>query len=130
MPYLGKFFVPSRTGYCAAKWALHGFYGTLRIELRDSPIAISLICPGPVQTAINQTRLGGDPAGFSLNQAMRVEKAADRIIESVRAGKREDLFDSGPIGEWVAFLCPPLMDWICLKKVQSSFSTPLQTKQD
>ncbi|XP_036431119.1 dehydrogenase/reductase SDR family member 7 [Colossoma macropomum] len=46
---------PLATGYSASKYALQGFFNSLRPELTDSPgITISMICPGPVVSQIVQ----------------------------------------------------------------------------
>jgi NAD(P)-dependent dehydrogenase (short-subunit alcohol dehydrogenase family) len=49
-----------RTGYCASKHALHGFFTTLRTEIRDSGVHIMIVCPGFVQTNLQTRALGGD----------------------------------------------------------------------
>jgi short-subunit dehydrogenase len=45
---LGIIAMPFRGAYNASKFALEGFSNTLRIELRDTPISVSLIEPGPI----------------------------------------------------------------------------------
>ena len=49
-----------RTGYCASKHALHGFFTSLRSELRDSGVHIMLVCHGFVNTNLQTRALGGD----------------------------------------------------------------------
>jgi short-subunit dehydrogenase len=51
---------PYRTGYAAAKHALHGFYDALRAELWKDNIAVTLVLPGWVQTNISLNALAGD----------------------------------------------------------------------
>src|SRR5262249_3270465 len=46
----GKTGVPTRTGYAASKHAMSGFFDCLRIELMDSGVTVSMICPGFVST--------------------------------------------------------------------------------
>jgi len=43
---LGIIAMPFRGAYNASKFALEGFTNTLRIELRDTPIKVSIIAPG------------------------------------------------------------------------------------
>ena len=47
---LGVVAMPWRGAYNATKFALEGLTDTLRLELRDAPIHVSLIEPGPIAT--------------------------------------------------------------------------------
>jgi NAD(P)-dependent dehydrogenase (short-subunit alcohol dehydrogenase family) len=47
---LGVVTMPFRGAYNASKFALEGFTSTLRQELRGSPIHVSIIAPGPIET--------------------------------------------------------------------------------
>jgi short-subunit dehydrogenase len=65
---------PRQTLYNASKYALIGFYDSLRMELqaKNSGVGISMICPGFVKTGL--TRGGGlgrdgKPIGVSLEKA-------------------------------------------------------------
>lgn len=46
---MGIFGAPMRSGYAAAKHALHGFFDALRAELYAQNISITMICPGFIQ---------------------------------------------------------------------------------
>jgi short-subunit dehydrogenase len=91
---LGKFGLPGRSGYCASKHALHGFFDTLRAELWSDNIQVTLVLPGWVRTniSINALTAGGVPqrkmdsgtaTGFSP------EFCAQRIVAAAEAGKAE-----------------------------------------
>ncbi|QKS71270.1 SDR family oxidoreductase [Paenalkalicoccus suaedae] len=41
---------PKASAYCASKWALLGFAGSLKLELAEDGIAVSTVAPGLVQT--------------------------------------------------------------------------------
>lgn len=90
----GKFGVPLRSGYCASKFALHGFFETLRAELKDSNIFISIICPGFINTDISKNALNGDGAQHNIkdeaqNNGMSVELMAKKTMEAIKAKKEE-----------------------------------------
>lgn len=51
-----------RTGYCASKHALHGFFDTLRTEVQDQGVQVMLICPSFIATGIGAAALGGSGA--------------------------------------------------------------------
>ncbi|MBW2461852.1 MAG: SDR family oxidoreductase [Deltaproteobacteria bacterium] len=48
-----------RTGYCASKHALHGFYGSLRTELRGTGAEVMMVCPSFIATKIETRALSG-----------------------------------------------------------------------
>jgi len=47
---LGLISLPYRGAYNASKYAIEGFADTLRLELRDTDIEVSLIEPGPIES--------------------------------------------------------------------------------
>lgn len=53
----GKFGSPYRSGYCAAKHALHGFFDVLRMEHDKDKIKVTLICPGFIRTNVAKNTL-------------------------------------------------------------------------
>jgi short-subunit dehydrogenase len=65
---LGLIGTPYRSGYAAAKHALHGFFDSLRAELwkESKNIHVTLICPGWIRTNVTINALKGD--GSKLNQ--------------------------------------------------------------
>ena len=50
---VGKVGTPLRSSYAASKHALHGFFDSLRAEIYDDHIHVTLICPGFVDTNIS-----------------------------------------------------------------------------
>lgn len=89
---------PRQTLYNASKYALMGFYDTLRMELqaKGSGVSISMICPGFVKTGITAGGgLGkdGKPIGVSLEKASPIpmisaKDCAEQIIRAVESRKK------------------------------------------
>lgn len=52
---LGLVAMQYRGAYIASKFAIEGYTDTLRLELSNTPIAISLIEPGPIETQFRHT---------------------------------------------------------------------------
>ncbi|MDX5478155.1 MAG: SDR family NAD(P)-dependent oxidoreductase, partial [Cyclobacteriaceae bacterium] len=50
---VGKFGTPYRSAYAASKHALHGFFESLRAELYQNHISVTLICPGFIRTNVS-----------------------------------------------------------------------------
>lgn len=57
---VGKIGTPLRSSYSGSKHALHGFFDSLRAELYDNNVSITLICPGFVNTNVSMNALKGD----------------------------------------------------------------------
>lgn len=57
---MGRFGSPYRSGYCAAKHALHGFFDVMRMEHEKDNIDVTLICPGFVRTNVAKNSLTAD----------------------------------------------------------------------
>ncbi|MCB9315353.1 MAG: SDR family oxidoreductase [Lewinellaceae bacterium] len=93
----GKFGSPVRSAYAASKHALHGFFDSLRAELGDTPIRITLACPGFVRTniSINALTGSGKPQGTmddATGKGITPGNAAYRILRAIRKGKEEIWF--------------------------------------
>jgi NAD(P)-dependent dehydrogenase (short-subunit alcohol dehydrogenase family) len=63
---LGRVAAPWRGAYNASKFALEGYTDTLRLELRGSPIRISLVDPGPVRSRFRDNSLDNFDACVDL----------------------------------------------------------------
>jgi len=50
--------VPTRTGYSAAKHAVVGFFDSLRVELLEAGVSVTVICPDFVVSEIHKRALG------------------------------------------------------------------------
>ena len=91
----GKFGTPMRTGYCAAKHACVGYYDALRSEVETAyGIAVSVIVPGSVRTAIAVNAVTGDGSkrgrtDTNIAAGMPADRAATIIAEGLLAGRRE-----------------------------------------
>ncbi len=57
---VGKIGTPLRSSYSGSKHALHGFFDSMRAELYDYNISVTLICPGFVNTNVSMNALTGD----------------------------------------------------------------------
>jgi len=113
-----------RTGYCASKHALHGFFTSLRSELRDSGVHIMLVCPGFVETNLQTRALGGDGHVTSHPQSVvgkptSAAKVAADIFKGAQA--RKPLLVLTPVGKlsyWLSRLSPILYERIMAWQVK------------
>lgn len=91
---VGKFGTPLRSGYAAAKHALHGFFDSLRAEVSRYGIKVLLVCPGYIRTDISLHALRGDGsphAKMDSGQAsgMPVDQCAREILKAIAKGREE-----------------------------------------
>ena len=87
----GKIGVPKRTGYCAAKHAVMGFYDALRAETAPHGIQVTTITPGFIKTNISVNALRGDGTEFGevdgdIAGGMDVTRCAGVIMDGFRKG--------------------------------------------
>ncbi len=112
----GKAGVPTRTGYAASKHAMAGFFDSLRIELADHGISVTMIYPGFVATEVRKRAYGADGKpleGSPLNETevMTAESCARLILKAVAKRKRELVMTRrGRIGLWLKLIAPRLVD--------------------
>jgi len=127
----GKFATPTRTGYSASKFALHGFFEAWRCEASPKyGVEVTMVCPGVVNTDINRTRLSsGDisPGVLDSTSGMPVEQAARIIIRSVAKGERECLMTPEQYpGLLIKFFVPEVVDWLLLRKIRQISSASVK----
>ncbi len=96
----GKYGSPMRSGYNGAKHAVHGFFDSLREEIRDRGVDVTLIVPGAVKTNVSINALRGDGSLYDrmdpfLEKGMPPETAAAKILDAIHARTREALIADG-----------------------------------
>lgn len=64
--------LPRMGGYCASKAAMISMLESLRIELRSSNVAVTIICPGFVKTAMTEKNPDPMPFLMELDDAARI----------------------------------------------------------
>ena len=118
----GKTAIPYNTSYCSSKYALHGFYDSLRMELSRSGVSCTVVCPSWVATEFHQAQMNknGVPRGeggraYYTKRTMTSDQCARIILEAARKRRREVLMGPGILASWLKVLAPGLLDWLALK---------------
>jgi NAD(P)-dependent dehydrogenase (short-subunit alcohol dehydrogenase family) len=120
----GKTGVPMRSGYSAAKAALNGFFDSLRIELADSGVTVTVVCPGFVGTGSRARNLGpdGEPLGRSpVNEAamMPVGECVRQLLDAAEHRDRELVMTSkARFGMWLKMFFPSLVDRMAARAME------------
>jgi short-subunit dehydrogenase len=115
--------VPSRSGYCASKHALVGFFDSLRIELAGTGVSVTTICPDFVVSEIHRRALDG--AGRALGQSpmqeskiMTAGQCAALIVPAMAARRRMLITSQrGKLGRLLKIVAPGLIDRIAARAI-------------
>jgi short-subunit dehydrogenase len=116
--------VPGRTAYSATKFAMAGFFESLRIELKPAGVSVTTAYPGVVAT---QTRHRGYNAkgeaagqsGLREGNAMSVEECARLIIDGMNRRRREVVMTGrGKLGRFMKLLAPGLVENMALSALK------------
>jgi len=122
--------VPTRIGYAASKHAVKGFFDSLRIELADSGVTVTISYPDFVATENRQRALGADgqPIGDSPldeHKVMSVEQCVQLLVKAMERRKREDKQTmKAKLGPWLKLIAPGLVDKVAQKTVHSGKTGP------
>jgi short-subunit dehydrogenase len=91
---VGKFGSPLRTSYAASKHAIHGFFDSLRAEVHQYNIGVTIVCPGPINTSISENAITA--SGKSQNKkddaiagGISPEVLAKKYIKALQKNKQE-----------------------------------------
>jgi len=96
---VGKFGTRLRSAYAASKHALHGYFDSLRSEVYDRNISITMVCPGFIKTkvSVNALTANGSPQGTmdeAQDNGMPAEECARQIMEAIKQ-KKEEVYIGG-----------------------------------
>mgnify|MGYP001164850086 CR=1 FL=1 len=95
-----------RTVYSSAKFALHGFFDSLRIEVEEKNIGITLIAPGKVITNFGFNKLDKDGNPFAHKNkrkpfGLSSKNAAKIILKAIKERKREVIISKWSDVAWL-----------------------------
>jgi short-subunit dehydrogenase len=114
--------VPYTSAYCASKYALHGFFNSLRMEVSRYDVSVSVICPSWVVSEFHEAQLNrrGKPRGPSgraiyTKRTMTSDQCAAIILRAAEKRRREVLMSPGRLATWLNVISPEFMDWFAVK---------------
>lgn len=117
----GKAPLPYNSPYIASKFAMHGFFDTLRIELKRHGVSVTIICPYWVVTGFHEAQMDKDgtprgPGGRAIysKKMMTSERCAAIILRAAYRRQREVLMGPGRLVAWLKLLAPELLDRIMI----------------
>lgn len=119
----GKAAIPYNTPYCASKYGIHGFYDSLRMELYQYGVDITMICPWWVATEFHTAQLNKDGVSrgaergkvMYTSKTMSAERCAEITLRAAYKRRREVLMGPGVLAVWLKVLAPGFLDWLAVK---------------
>jgi NAD(P)-dependent dehydrogenase (short-subunit alcohol dehydrogenase family) len=119
--------VPKRSAYAATKHAMAGFFDSLRIELRETGVSVTVIYPGFVFSEINQHALAPDGRPFGdrgykrkKGETMETDECCRLIIEATEGRKRDLVMTwRAKVGRVLKLMSPQLVDNLALRAIET-----------
>jgi NAD(P)-dependent dehydrogenase (short-subunit alcohol dehydrogenase family) len=118
----GKSAIPYNTPYCSSKFAMHGFYDALRMELYQHGVSCTVICPWWVVTEFHEAQMNKDgmPRGargraIYTKKMMTADQCAGITLRAAHQRRREVLMGPGMMTVWLKTLAPGFVDWLTFK---------------
>ena len=118
---MGKFSSPYRSGYCAAKHALHGFFDALRLEHDKDNIKVTLICPGFINTNVARNAITGNGTqqqtqDETIRNGLDVNAFAKRMLNAIIKEKFEVYIGKKEVlGVYLKRFLPKFLHWYVLR---------------
>jgi short-subunit dehydrogenase len=116
--------VPLRTAYAATKHAQMGFFDSLRIELRDAGVSVTVIAPYFVRSEIRKRSPGPDGRTVEASpvkeaEIMSAEECARLVVRAMERRQRMLVMSfKGKLGRWAKLMAPGLVDWMAAEAVR------------
>jgi len=116
--------VPTRTGYAASKHAMIGFFDSLRVELADRGVSVTVVAPDFVRSEIHRRAIGpdGKPLGTSPMRESKIMGADEcaRIIADAALARRRLVITSfrGKLMRWAKLIAPGLVDRLAARAIR------------
>ncbi len=116
--------VPLRTAYAGSKHAVFGLFESLRIEVAQFGVSVTMIAPDFVQSEIHKRAYGpdGKPVGDSTiaeRVAMPAEECAALIVGAMERRQRLLITSlRGKLGRFVRLVAPRLIDRIAYRAIR------------
>lgn len=106
-----------RTAYSASKHAMHGFFNTLRTEVKDKGVHVMLACPTFIQTAIRT-----DSEQKVQGETLTTDYVAKKILKGIEKRKRLLLIGkTATFAYWINKLFPETYEKIMIRNQKNKF---------
>jgi len=118
---MGKIGTPLRSAYAASKHALHGYFDSLRAEVVDDNIKVTIICPGYVKTNVTINALKGDGSSNnaksnSNDNGLAPDQFAEKALRAIAKQKQEVIIGGKEtLTIYLKRFFPSFLNWLVTK---------------
>ena len=133
----GVIAVPLNTSYVASKFAINGFSDSLRMELLDAGVSVTVICPYWVVSRFHENYMdkNGTPKGQAgravyTERMMSSDRCAEIIIEAARRRKREIMLGPGKIGALLKLIAPITTERFTINRVLRPIEKRIRAEEE
>ena len=107
--------IPGANAYAVARWAMRGFAGQLRADLRGTGVGVTLVSPAVVKTPYFDHNPGSleriPKAAVLFGRRLSPEKVASATADAIERERHTAFVPA--YGAWVLRLTPqPVVDWL------------------
>lgn len=120
----GMLAIPFNTSYIASKFAMMGFSDSLRMELAQTGVSVTVICPSFVVTEFHERYLDKDgqpkgPSGRAIytERTMTADQCAQIVLQAALKRKRQAVMPPGSLALWLKLIAPGLLDRLTISRV-------------
>ena len=128
--------LPGNTSYAASKAAMTHFSDSLRIELQNDQVSVTMIYPALVVTEFQENRLekdgqvrGSDGGSLYTEDTMTADECAEIIIDAAKQRKREVVMKPGKISRWIKLISPSLLDKLIIERAEKIIEREAQKRK-
>lgn len=124
--------LPGRTAYSASKFALHGFFDTLRSEHLDDGLHVAMIFPGFTASNIRKNALNGEgnkQGNSPRNEETMIsaETVANTVLRSIIRRKRQVLIGGqSRLIWWLRMFFPAWLEKAIHRRMKKESGSPFQ----
>jgi dehydrogenase/reductase SDR family member 7B len=123
---------PARTAYTASKFAMNGFFESLRTEVMKRGVHVLVVCPGFTSSNIRNIALTADGSsqGESPREEEKMMSAEEVALEILKATKKKKrdlvLTRQGKLAAFLNKWMPGMMDKIVYNTMAKEKDSPLK----
>lgn len=105
-----------RTGYSASKFALHGFFESLRAELKENGVNVLMVCPSFINTGIGETT---NQPKTTVGSYARPSDVANLIFQAAEQERKQLITGrTGKLSWIIRKLAPGLYEHLMIGKMK------------
>lgn len=115
----GKFAIPHRSAYSASKHAMQAFCDSLRAEVAEHNVKVTVVSPGYINTRLSINALTGNGQTYGINDVTTSNGAspdqmAGDIMKAVIHYEKDTIIAGFQphLATWLRFLSPSLYFWV------------------